>query len=134
MKTIRKISLFLGLMGLLLAACSGGEDQDPSVAFCSALSELIETGPTIDALGEVADLAQIVQLGNAMDTNWQALSNAAEGMDDATQTAFASFDEPYTAIPAITQETAMPVARTSLDAKNAIVADAYNALYPGNCQ
>lgn len=131
MKTVRNISLLMAMLVLLLASCGS---EDPSVDFCDALTELSETGPTIAALGEAANLAQIVQLGNAMDTNWQALSSAVEEMDDATQTAFAPYDELYTAIPAITQETAVPVARTSLDAKNSIVSEAYNELYPGNCQ
>lgn len=132
MKTVRIISLFLALLSLLLVGCGGGED--PSVAFCDALTELSNTGPTIAALGEVVDMIQIIQLGNAMDTDWQSLSSAAEKMDDATQSAFAPYDELYTAIPAITQETAAPVARSSLDAKNAIITDAYNELYPGQCQ
>ena len=132
MKTGRMIALLAALLGLLLAAC--GSSEDPSVAFCGALTELSETSPTIAALGEAADLAQIVQLGAAMDNNWQNLSSAAEDMDEATQTAFAPHDENYTSIPAITQETAMPVARTSLDAKNVIATDAYNELYPGHCQ
>lgn len=134
MKTGRMISLLLAaLLGLLLVAC-GGSDEDPAVAFCAALTELSETSPTIAALGEAADLAQIVQLGAAMDNNWQNLSSAAEDMGEATQTAFAPHDALYTAIPAITQETAMVAARTSLDAKNAIATDAYNELYPANCQ
>lgn len=132
MKTARMISLLAVMLGLLLAACGGSED--PSIAFCDALTELSETGPTIAALGEAADLAQIVQLGAAMDNNWMNLSSAVEKMDDATQTAFAPYDELYTAIPAITQETAMPLARSSLDAKNAIATDVYNELYPDHCQ
>ena len=132
MKTLRKTFLLGVMLVLFLAACS--ESVDPSVAFCDALTELSETGPAIAALGDVADLAQIVQLGTAMDNNWQALSSAVEELDDATQTAFASYDDLYTSIPAITQEMAMPVARTSLDAKNAIVTDAYNAFYPALCQ
>lgn len=132
MKTVRIVSLFLALLSLLLVGCGGSED--PSVAFCDALTELSNTGPTIAALGEVVDMIQIIQLGNAMDTDWQSLSTAAEKMDDATQSAFAPYDELYTAIPAITQETAAPVARSSLEAKNAIIMDAYNELYPGQCQ
>ena len=133
MRTVGKISLLaVMIMGLLLAAC--GSNEDPSVAFCAALTELNEAGPTIAALGEAADLAQIVQLGAAMDNNWQDLSSATEDMDEATQAAFAPHDENYTSIPAITQETAMPVARTTLDAKNVIATDAYNELYPANCR
>ncbi len=132
MKTVLKISILVSIFVLSLAAC--GSDEDPTVAFCAAMTELNEVGPTIAALGEVADLAQIVQLGATMDNSWKDLSSAAEKMDDATQTAFAPFNEQYTAIPAITQETAMPVARTSLDAKNAIATEAYNELYPGRCQ
>lgn len=132
MKTNLKISFLVALLVLIVAACSGGED--PTVAFCDAMTELNETGPTIAALGEAADLAQIVQLGAAMDNNWRDVSSAVERLDEATQTAFAPYDEQYTAIPAITQETAMPVARTSLDAKNAIATEAYNALYPGLCR
>jgi hypothetical protein len=127
------ITLLIVLAAAALVAC-GGSDEDPAVAFCSALTELNETGPTIAALGEAADLAQIVQLGSAMDNNWRDLSSAATGMDDATQAAFAPYDEQYTSIPAITQETAMAVARTSLDAKNAIATEAYAELYPANCQ
>jgi hypothetical protein len=132
MKTILKISLLAAMLALLLAACGGGED--PTVAFCDAMTELNDDGSTIAALGEVADLAQIVQLGTAMDNNWQTLASAVERMDDATQTAFAAYDEQFTSIPSITQETALPVARTSLDAKNAIATEAYNALYPDRCQ
>lgn len=132
MKTVLKISILVSIFVLSLAACGG--DEDPTVAFCAAMTELNEVGPTIAALGEVADLAQIVQLGATMDNSWKDLSSAAEKMDDATQTAFAPFNEQYTAIPAITQETAMPVARTSLDAKNAIATETYNELYPGRCQ
>ncbi len=130
----KKVLVFIvaALLAFLLAACDGGED--PAVAFCEALTELNETAPTIAALGNAADLAQIVQLGTALDNNWQALSSAAEKMDDATQTAFAPYDELYTAIPAITQETAAPVARASLDAKNAIAGEVYSELYPGQCQ
>jgi hypothetical protein len=132
MKLLRKLTLPVVMLALLLAACGGGED--PTVAFCDAFTELNETAPLIAALGEAADLAQIVQLGSAMDNNWQTLSSAVENMDDATQTAFAPHDDLYTSIPAITQETAMPVARTSLDAKNVIATDAYNELYPSRCQ
>lgn len=132
MKTVRNVSLFLGLLSLLLVAC--GSAEDPSIAFCDALTESSETAPTIAALGDEADMVQIVQLGNAMDTDWQALSSAAGKMDDATQTAFAPYDDLYTAIPAITQETAALAARSSLDAKNAIITDAYNELYPAHCQ
>jgi hypothetical protein len=126
------VFMMVTLMAFAIAACDGGED--PAVSFCDALTELNETAPAIVALGDAADLAQIVQLGTALDNNWQALSSAAEDMDDATQTAFDSYDELYASIPAITQETAMPVARASLDAKNAIVTDAYNEFYPGQCQ
>ena len=132
MKTLLKTSLLGVMLLLLLAAC--GESEDPAVVFCDALTELSETGPAIAALGDVADLAQIVQLGSAMDNNWQALSSAVEQLDDATQAAFAPYDDLYTSIPAITQEMAMPVARTSLDAKNAIVTDAYDEFYPELCQ
>jgi hypothetical protein len=132
MKKTVMILIVAVLLALGLAACDGGED--PAVAFCEALTELNETAPTIAALGDAADLAQIVQLGTALDNNWQALSSAAEKMDDATQSAFAPFDEQYTAIPAITQETAVPVARASLDAKNAIASETYSELYPGQCQ
>lgn len=132
MKTLLKISLVMAVMVLLLAAC--GESEDPSVAFCAALTELNEVGPTIAALGEVADLAQIVQLGAALDNSWKNLSSAVEQMDASVQTSFAPYDELYTSIPAITQETAMPIARSSLDAKNAIATDAYNELYPAHCQ
>lgn len=132
MKTALKISVLVSIFVLSLAAC--GSSEDPTVAFCTAMTELNEVGPTIATLGEVADLAQIVQLGATMDNSWKDLSSAAEKMDDATQTAFAPYNEQYTAIPAITQETAMPVARTSLDAKNAIATEAYNELYPSRCQ
>ncbi len=120
------------LLGLSLAACGGGED--PAVAFCSALTELNETAPTIAALGEAADLAQIVQLGAALDNNWRDLAGAVDQMDEATQTAFAPYNDEYDGIPAITQETAMPVARATLEAKNTIVTAAYNELYSGQCQ
>lgn len=132
MKIARMILLFATMLGLLLVACGGSED--PSIALCEALTELSDTGPAIAALGEAADLAQIVQLGAAMDNNWMNLSSAVEEMDDTTQSTFAPYDELYTAIPAITQETAVPVARSSLDAKNAIASEVYNELYPGNCQ
>lgn len=132
MKTALKISVLVSIFVLSLAAC--GSSEDPTVAFCTAMTELNEVGPTIATLGEVADLAQIVQLGATMDNSWKDLSSAAEKMDDATQTAFAPYNEQYTAIPAITQETAMPVTRTSLDAKNAIATEAYNELYPSRCQ
>jgi hypothetical protein len=132
MKKILWLTFVAALSIILLAACGGNED--PAVAFCDALTELNETAPTIAALGEAADLAQIVQLGTAMDNNWMALSNATEAMDEATQATFAPFNEQYTSIPAITQETAMPVARASLEAKNAIATEAYAALYAGNCQ
>jgi hypothetical protein len=133
MKISLKISMIAALLVLFLAAC-GAASEEPSVAFCDALTEINETGPTIAALGDVADLAQIVQLGAALDNNWNDLSSAAEQMDNATQLAFAPYDTQFTAIPAITQETAMPIARSSLDAKNAIATEAYNALYPGQCQ
>lgn len=132
MKKTVLILIVTALMALGLAACDGGED--PTVAFCEALTELNETAPTIATLGDAADLAQIVQLGTALDNNWQALSSAAEKLDDATQAAFAPFDEQYTAIPAITQETAVPVARASLDAKNAIASETYGEFYPVQCQ
>lgn len=132
MKKLVSVWITMALLVLVLAACGGGED--PTVAFCNALTELNKTAPTIAALGEAADLAQIVQLGAAMDNNWKALSSATEKLDDATQAAFAPYDEQYTAIPAITQETAMAVARTSLDAKNSIATGAYNELYPMQCQ
>jgi hypothetical protein len=132
MKTKQRIFILVTMLVLLLTAC--GSNEDPSIAFCDALTELSETGPTIAALGDAADLAQIVQLGAAMDNNWQNLSSAVEEMDDATQTAFAPYSELYTSIPAITQETALPVARTSLDAKNAIATDVYNEFYPSHCQ
>jgi hypothetical protein len=132
MKKNLLVSFLVTLSVLILSACGGGED--PAVAFCDALTELNETAPTIAALGDTADLAQIVQLGTAMDNNWQALSSAAEELDDTIQTTFAPYDELFTSIPAITQETAMPVARTSLDAKNDIATEAYSELYPGNCQ
>lgn len=131
MKKTALVFIMVALMAFALAACGGGED--PAVAFCEALTELNETAPTIAALGNAADLAQIVQLGTALDNNWQALAGATEDMDAATQTAFAPYDAQFTAIPAITQETAMPVARTSLDAKNAIATEAYNELYPAQC-
>jgi hypothetical protein len=133
---MRRILLFVlvtALAVVALVAC-GGEEADPTVAFCNALTELNETGTTIVGLGEVADLAQIVQLGAAMDNNWQNLSSAAEDMDDSIQSAFAPYDEQYTSIPAVTQETALPVARTSLEQKNSIATEAYSALYPANCQ
>lgn len=132
MKKTVLILIVAALIALGLAACDGGED--PAVAFCAALTELNETAPTIAALGDAAEMIQIVQLGTALDNNWQALSSAAEKMDDATQSTFAPFDEQYTAIPAITQETAVPVARASLDAKNAIASETYSELYPGQCQ
>ena len=132
MKTSPKLIILVAMGVLLFAACGGGED--PTVAFCDAMTELTADGPTIAALGEAADLAQIVQLGAAMDNNWRDVSSAVEDLDDATQTAFAPFDEQFTSIPAITQETAMPVARTSLEAKNAIATETYNALYPDRCQ
>jgi len=132
MKRTLLVFVLAALLILGLAACGGGED--PTVAFCSALTELNETAPTIAALGEAATLAQIVQLGAALDNSWKDLSSAVEQMDDATQAAFAPYDEQYTAIPAITQETAMPVARASLEAKNAIVTAAYSELYAGQCQ
>lgn len=132
MKRTLLVFILAALLILGLAACGGGED--PTVAFCSALTELNETAPTIAALGEAATLAQIVQLGAALDNSWKDLSSAVEQMDDATQAAFAPYDEQYTAIPAITQETAMPVARASLEAKNAIVTAAYSELYAGQCQ
>jgi hypothetical protein len=132
MKKSLLITILVSVLVLLLAACSGGED--PTVAFCDAMTAMNETGTTIAALGEVADLAQIVQLGSAMDNNWQDIVRAVEGMDEATQTAFAPYEEQFTAIPAITQETAMPVARQSLEAKNAIATDTYNTFYPEHCQ
>jgi hypothetical protein len=121
------------MMGLALVGC-GGTDEDPTVAYCAALTELDQTSPTIAALGEAADLAQIVQLGAAMDNNWMNLNSAVEKLDDATQAAFAPYDDQYTAIPAITQETAMAVARASLDAKNGIAMNAYAELYPLHCE
>ena len=124
--------LLATVLVLLLAGC--GADEDPTVAFCDALTVLNEAGPKIAELGEVADLAQIVQLGAAMDNSWKDLSSAVEDMDEATQTAFAPYDELYTSIPAITQETAAIVARSSLDAKNAIATDVYNEFYPTQCQ
>jgi hypothetical protein len=133
---MRRILLFVLLTALAvvaLVAC-GGEEADPAVAFCAALTELNETGTTIVGLGEVADVAQIVQLGAAMDNNWRDLSSAAEDMDDSTQSDFAPYDEQYTSIPAITQETALPIARASLEQKNSIATEAYSALYPANCQ
>jgi hypothetical protein len=132
MKTVLRLSVPVVLLLLLLAACGG--NADPSVAFCDSLNELQETAPTIAALGDAADLAQIVQLGAAMDNNWKSLSSAAEKMDDATRTAFAPHDAQYTAIPAITQETALPVARASLETKNTIANEAYTELYPSHCQ
>jgi hypothetical protein len=132
MKRTLLVFVAAGLLLWSLTACGGGEE--PAVAFCSALSELNETAPTIAALGEAATLAQIVQLGAAMDNNWQDLSRAAEGMDDTTQAVFAPYDEQYTAIPAITQQAAMPVARASLEAKSTIVTAAYDELYAGRCQ
>lgn len=130
-----KKPLFLLLMliaSLVLAACGGKED--PTVAFCDALTEMTSTSPTIAALGEAADLAQIVQLGNAMDTNWQTLRQSAKGLDTTVQTAFAPYDESYTSIPAITQEMAMAVARATLDSKNQIAIDSYGELFAANCQ
>jgi hypothetical protein len=120
------------MLSLLLGACTSQED--PTVAFCAALTELDETGSTIAGLGEVADGAQIVQLGSAMENNWRDLESATKQMDDSVQATFAPYNEQFTAIPAITQETAMPVARTTLDAQNAIATEAYAALYPGNCE
>lgn len=131
MKRMLSVFVVAALLGLALAACGGGEE--PVVAFCNALSELNETSPTIAALGEAADLAQMVQLGAAMDNNWQDLTRAVGQMDEATQMAFAPYAEQYTAIPAITQETAMPAARAALEAKNAIVIAAYDELYTGQC-
>jgi hypothetical protein len=133
MRRILLIVILTALAVVALVAC-GGEEADPAVAFCGALTELNETGTTIVGLGEVADVAQIVQLGAAMDNNWRNLSSAAEDMDDSTQSAFAPYDEQYTSIPAITQETALPVARASLEQKNSIATEAYSALYPANCQ
>ncbi|MFO7661475.1 MAG: hypothetical protein R6X18_02655 [Chloroflexota bacterium] len=132
MKISLKISMIAALLVLLLAAC-GGASEEPSVAFCDALNEINETGPTIAALGDVADLAQIVQLGATMDNNWKDLSSAVERMDVTIQQTFGPYDTQYLEVPAITQETAIPVARSLLDTKNAIATDAYNALYPGNC-
>lgn len=132
MKKTMWVFLMAALTAFVLAACGGGED--PVVSFCNALTEVNEVAPKIAALGDAADPAQIVQLGNALDTSWQTLVSATKKMDDATQTAFAPYDEGYTAIPAITQETAAPVARGSLDAKNVIASQAYSALYPGQCQ
>ena len=126
------VSIMVMLMVLVLTACNSGED--PTVAFCDALTELKETAPTIAALGDAADLAQIVQLGAAMDNNWKSLASAVEDMDTAVQSAFAPYDEQFTSIPAITQQMAVPVARTSLDAKNSIAAETYSELYPGQCQ
>lgn len=132
MKRFLAFTIMIALIIATLAACGGGED--PAVAFCDALTEIHDTGPTIAALGEAADLAQIVQLGNAMGTNWQEMSRATEDMDADVQAAFAPYDEQFTAIPAITQETAMPVARASLDAMNGIAMQAYDELYAPNCQ
>lgn len=127
------LAIVVLMMGLALVGC-GGTDEDPTVAYCAALTELDQTSPTIAALGEAADLAQIVQLGAAMDNNWMNLNSAVEKLDDATQAAFAPYDDQYTAIPAITQETAMAVARASLDAKNGIAMNAYAELYPLHCE
>ena len=130
---MRRILILFTLALVLLTACGGAADEDPAASLCAALTELNATGPQIAALGDVADLAQIVQLGSAMDENWRSLAKAVDGMDEATQTTFSSFDDKYDGIPAITQETEMAVARKSLDAKNTIITDTYNALYPENC-
>ena len=132
MKKTMLVFLVAALMALMLAACGGGED--PTIAFCNAMTEMNETSPTIAALSDVTDILQIVQLGTAMDNNWNNISRAVRELDEATQAAFAPFEEQYTAIPAITQETAVPLARASLDAKNAIATEAYNELYPGLCE
>ena len=132
MRTILRCSLLAGLLVLALAACGGGED--PAVAFCAALDDLQESAPVIATLGDAADPAQIVQLGAALDNAWQDLAHAAKGLDEATQTAFTPYDEQYTAIPAITQETALGTARASLDAKNAIAGQVYGQFYAGQCQ
>jgi len=131
MKTRLKILILTSILVLVVTACGG---EDPTVAFCNAMTEMNETSSTIAALGEVADMLQIVQLGSAMDNNWNNISRAVRQLDEATQAAFAPFEEQYTAIPAITQETALPIARASLDAKNAIATEAYNELYPGLCE
>ncbi len=131
MRTRLKLCMLTLMLVLVVAACGG---EDPTVAFCNAMTEMNETSSTIAALGEVADMLQIVQLGSAMDNNWNNISRAVRQLDEATQAAFAPFEEQYTAIPAITDETAAPVARASLDAKNAIATEAYNELYPGLCE
>ena len=131
MKTRLKLFISTLMLVLVVAACGG---EDPTVAFCDAMTEMNETSPTIAALGDVTDILQIVQLGTAMDNNWSNISRAVKELDEATQTTFAPFEEQYTAIPAITQETALPIARASLDAKNAIATEAYNELYPGLCE
>lgn len=127
------VAVVLVLLLLLLAACGGG-NADPSVAFCDVLDELQKTSPTIAALGEDADLAQIVQLGSAIDNNWMSLASTTEKMDDATQAAFAPYNTQYTAIPAITQETAMAVARATLETKDTLANEVYTELYPSHCQ
>lgn len=127
------LAIVVLMMGLALVGC-GGTDEDPTVAYCAALTELDQTSPTIAALGEAADLAQIVQLGAAMDNNWMNLNSAVEKLDDATQAAFAPYNDQYTALPAITQETPMAAARASLDAKNGIALNAYAELYPLHCE
>ena len=132
MRSRQLMFLLAAVLVMFLAGC--GANEDPTTKFCDALTVISETGPTIAALGEVADLAQIVQLGATMDNGWKDLSRAVEDMDEATQTAFAPYNEQYTSIPAITQETAAIVARSSLDAKNAIITNVYNEFYPTQCQ
>ena len=131
MKTHLKLFILALMLVLVVAACGG---EDPTAAFCNAMTEMNETSPTIAALGDVTEILQIVQLGTAMDNNWSNISRAVKELDEAIQTTFAPFEEQYTAIPAITQETALPVARASLDAKNAIATEAYNELYPDLCE
>lgn len=134
--TIRAIVQLMALAGLilLLAACGGNETTDIT-KLCTDLAQLNETASAVGRLDNNANIAQMVQLGAGIENDWNNVSTTVEKLGDpAIQAAFAPYDQIFTGIPSVTQETSPAVARQTLDAMSAVAADVYSQLYPPNCQ
>jgi hypothetical protein len=130
---MRRITfILLALAGLALVACGAGEAE--MTAMCEALAAVEDMSPQIAALGEEVELDQIIRLETALDAAWGDLSQAVEATgDDNLQATFDPYDLQYNAVPAISQDDSVRVARERLELKNSIIQDAYATIQPVYC-
>lgn len=124
---------FLVLTMAMLVACGGG--GDPQAVFCENLAQVNETASAVATLDNAADIAQMVQLGAAIENDWKNVTSSAERLDNtALQASVAVYNDQFDDIPSVTQETLPAVARQTLDTMASVAQSAYNELYGPNCQ